>query len=160
MAVVACQALIALVFLVAVAGKVTDYRAFVDSVRDLGFRPAAPIAPVVLAGEIAVTGLAVVLPRAGFALAAVMLVAFAAAIARALRRGAVRPCRCFGRSATPLARAHVWRNVLLAAVASAGAVAPAGTPGLGFTLEAAVAGLVAGALVVRLDDLRHLFRAA
>jgi hypothetical protein len=123
----------------------------------MGFRPAAGIAPVVLLGEAAATVLVVTAPRAGFALAAALLLAFAAAIARALRRGDTRPCRCFGRSTTPLARHHIWRNLLLTAVALAGALAPAGAPGVALTVEAAAAGLVVGALTVMLDDLRFLF---
>lgn len=156
MIVVGCQFLIGLVFVAAVLGKVTDYPAFAGSVRDLGFRPAAPIAALVVAGEIAVVGLVVVLPPAGFALAALLLLAFAVAVAASLRRGNTRPCRCFGRSTTPLGRHHVWRNVLLIAIATLGALAAPAPSDPAAAVVAAVAGLVGGGLVVMLDDLRFL----
>lgn len=158
--VVACQFLIGLVFVAAVLGKATDYPAFVTSVGDLGFRPAAPIAALVLAGEIGVAGLVAVLPAAGFPLAILLLLAFAVAIARALRRGQAKPCRCFGRSSAPLGRHHVWRNAFLIAVAALGALGTLATPGPvspAAGVLAAVAGLVAGGLIVMLDDLRFLF---
>jgi hypothetical protein len=158
MVVLGCQFLLGLVFAAAVAGKVTGYRAFVGSVEDMGFRPAAPIAALVLLGEIAVVALVVTVPPAGFALAALILVTFAAAIVLSLRRGNTKPCRCFGRSTTPLGRHHVWRNVLLIAVAMLGALAEPGTAGPAVAVLAAVAGVIAGTLVVMLDDLRFLFR--
>jgi len=156
MIVVACQFLIGLVFVAAVLGKVTDYPAFVGSVRDLGFRPAAPTAALVVVGEIAIVGLVVALPRAGFALAALMLLAFAVAIAVALRRGNTEPCRCFGPSTTPLGWHHVGRNVLLIAVATLGVLATPAAANPAAAAVAAAAGLVVGGLVVRLDDLRFL----
>jgi len=157
MIVIGCQFLIGLVFAAAVLGKVSDYPAFAGSVRDLGFRPAAPAAALVLAGEVAIVGLVLALPRAGFALAGLMLLTFAVAIAVSLRRGNTTPCRCFGRSTTPLGRQHVWRNVLLTAIATIGALAPPAAANPAATAVAAVAGLVAGVLVVMLDDLRFLF---
>jgi len=157
MIVIGCQFLIGLVFVAAVIGKVTGYPAFVNSVADMGFRPAAPIAAIVLLGEISIVGLVVGLPSAGFALAALMLLAFAAAIALSLRRGNAKPCRCFGRSTTSLGWHHVWRNVFLIAIAVLGVLAGPGTVSLAVAAVAAVAGLVAGALVVMLDDLRFLF---
>ncbi len=157
MFVVGCQFLIGLVFVAAVFGKITGYQTFVDSIRDMGFKPAAPIAAIVLAGEIAVVGLVVGLPSAGFALAALMLLAFAVAISFSLRRGNTKPCRCFGRSTTPLGRHHVWRNVFLIAIAMLGALATPGTASPAVAVVAAVAGLVVGGLVVMLDDLRFLF---
>ena len=157
MFVVGCQFLIGLVFVAAVIGKVTGYRIFVDSIRDMGFRPAAPIAAVVLLGEIAVVALVVFVPPDGFDLAALMLLAFAVAIALSLRRGNTKPCRCFGRSTTPLGRHHVWRNVFLIAIAVLGALAAPGTVSPAVAVVAAVAGLIVGGLVVMLDDLRVLF---
>lgn len=157
MFVIGCQFLIGLVFVAAVLGKVTGYPAFVNSVADMGLRPAAPIAAIVLLGEVAIVALVVGVPSAGFALAAVMLLAFAVAVALSLRRGNAKPCRCFGRSTTPLGWHHVWRNAFLIAIAVLGALATPATTGLAVAAVAAVAGLVAGALVVMLDDLRFLF---
>ena len=50
MVIVGCQFLIGVVFVAAVLGKVTGYPAFVDSVADMGFKPAAPIAAIGAAG--------------------------------------------------------------------------------------------------------------
>jgi uncharacterized membrane protein YphA (DoxX/SURF4 family) len=165
MFVVAAQFLIGLVFVAAVLGKATDYPAFVASVGDLRLRPAAPLAALVLAGEIGVVALLAIRPAAGFGLAALLLAAFAVAITGALRRGDTKPCRCFGRSTTPLGRHHVWRNAFLIAVAALGALATAvpadlataGPAGPAVAVLAAVAGLIAGGLIVMLDDLRFLF---
>ncbi len=157
MFVVACQFLIGLVFVAAVLGKVTGYQDFVDSVRDMGLQPVAPIAALVLLGEIAVVGLIVVLPSAGFTLAALMLLGFAVAVLLSLRRGNTKPCRCFGRSTTPLGRHHVWRNAFLTAIAMLGALAGPAAVSPAVAVVAAVAGLVVGGLVVMLDDLRFLF---
>jgi uncharacterized membrane protein YphA (DoxX/SURF4 family) len=156
MVIVGCQFLIGVVFVAAVLGKVTGYPAFVDSVADMGFKPAAPIAALVLLGEVAVVALLVGVPVAGFALAALLLLAFAVGIVLSLRRGNSRPCRCFGRSTTALGRQHVWRNVFLIAVALLGALTGPAPAGPAVAVLAAVTGLVVGGLIVLLDDLRFL----
>ncbi|BCJ34631.1 hypothetical protein Athai_21340 [Actinocatenispora thailandica] len=106
---------------------------------------------------------------AGFALVLLSSIGFGLAIVAALRRGEAAPCRCFGASSAPLSRVHVARNVLLALAALAGAwLAPGGVaaipvaPGLGVAgvLVALVAGAVAAALMVRLDEVVDLFGAA
>lgn len=157
MIVLACQFLIGLVFVAAVAGKVTGYRAFVESVRDLGLEPATRVAAAVLAAETAVAGLVAVAPRAGFVVAAILLLAFAGAVVRSLRHGGGRPCRCFGRSTMPLDWHHVWRNAFLIAVAVVGGLTTPSAVSPATAAEAAVIGLMAGGLVVSLDDLRFLF---
>ncbi|MGP3685992.1 MauE/DoxX family redox-associated membrane protein [Streptomyces sp. IBSNAI002] len=166
------RCLIGAVFLVSVLGKTAGrgaYAAFVVSVRELlplsrtVIRPAAAL---VVLGEAAIVPL-LALPhplahRTGFALAAVLLTAFTAAIARSLRRGSRTPCRCFGASTTPLGPRHLVRNLLLAVGATAGATAgaAAGPPHPGGVLAAVFAGLLLGALVTLLDDLLYLLRPA
>lgn len=97
----------------------------------------------------------------GFALAVLLLLAFTGAIVLTLRQGIRKACKCFGASSTPLGRAHVVRNVLLLALAVAGLAA---ATSVNTTVEpagaamAVVAGLVAGLLITRFDDLIDLFR--
>ena len=105
---------------------------------------------------------ATLVPVAVVALAAsaVLLLAFTIAIVATLRRGGQQACRCFGAKATPLRPAHVVRNALLLAVAVVGLVTVTGTdPSVepGGAALAGVAGLVAGLLVTRFDDLTDLF---
>ncbi|MEU1394064.1 MULTISPECIES: MauE/DoxX family redox-associated membrane protein [unclassified Nonomuraea] len=152
-----CRAVLCLVFLAALAGKATGWRAFVSSVPGLAPRlPAVPVAVAVLAGESAAVVLLVLGERAGFMLAAVLLAAFAAAILLALRRGAAATCRCFGVTAAPLSRVQIVRNLLLIAVAVTGWVMPGGRVELAGVALALVAAAVLAAVLVLFDDLADL----
>lgn len=174
----ACSISLCLVFGVSASGKVgrSAFRDFVTSAGPLKvlprpFRSAAALAVLVVELALTVTlfaGMAVtarpaLAPVAAvvFAAAAALLLAFTVAIAMMLRRGEREGCRCFGAKATPLGPAHLIRNALLLAVALAGLLAvgdleasiePAGA------VLACAAGLVAGLLVTRFDDLTDLFR--
>jgi Methylamine utilisation protein MauE len=166
------RCLIGAVFLISSVSKVAGrsaFGAFVGSVR--GMRLVSPatarrVAWCVLAGECAVCVLlAVPAPaatRAGFALAAGMLMTFAVAIDRAVRRGVRPSCRCFGPTAVPLGRWQVLRNSVLAGVAVVGAIVgqQVGPVQPGGVLVATCAGLLLGGLVAVLDDLVDLFRPA
>ncbi|TDC39792.1 methylamine utilization protein MauE [Micromonospora sp. 15K316] len=159
---IGCRVLLGLVLLAAAVGKVSGraaYREFTRSVRDLGFRPAGPLAAAVVATEFTAVALLAALPLAGFLASAALLTAFTVAIVRNLGRSDAT-CRCFGRTATPLGRHHVWRNLFLIGCAAVGALAPAGPvrPD-GAALAVAVA-LVAAALVVMSDEVRYLFGAS
>ncbi|MFE3202455.1 MauE/DoxX family redox-associated membrane protein [Embleya sp. NPDC059237] len=168
--VVGARALLGVVFLVSLAGKISGraaFVAFVASVRSLGVlsaRLADPVARTVVAGEAAVCVLLVLPSRnastGGFLVAGALLAAFTAGIAAALRRGNTAPCRCFGAGTSPLGTAHIVRNVVLCAVAGAAVPAvpavPAGRPG--GVAVAVFAGLCAGVVVTRLDHLLDLFR--
>ena len=164
------RCLVGVVFAVAAAGKLRGRRAFgefLESLQPLAvvparWRRAAAIATV--GAEVVVVAL-LALPGAGaaggFALAAVLLAAFAVAIRAAVRRGVRAPCRCFGASSTPLDRPHVARNACLGVAAAAGAVlahatAPA-APHPGGVVLALASGGVLALLVTRLDDLVELF---
>ncbi|MFJ6572716.1 MauE/DoxX family redox-associated membrane protein [Streptomyces sp. NPDC091292] len=167
---VGARALLGLVFLVSVAGKVVGrsaYTAFVGSVRSLGVVPPVlvrPVARTVIAGEATVCVLMAVPVRgaatAGFLIAAALLAAFTAGVASAVRRDATAPCHCFGPSTTPLGTPHVVRNAVLCAAAVAGALAVqvSTTARPGGALVAGAAGLLAGAAVTQLDHLLALFR--
>jgi len=166
----ACRTAIGVVFVVSVWTKLKGAAAFgefVGSLRQMDVLPAAlvrPSARAVVAAELAIPVLLVVPFTAGtvggFALAAGLLAAFGVAILISLSRGQRAPCRCFGRSTTPLGPRHVVRNGLLIilcvlglAASLAGGSAPPAALGV-----AAVAGLVLGVLFTVLDDLVELFR--
>jgi uncharacterized membrane protein YphA (DoxX/SURF4 family) len=165
-----CRALLGVVFLVAVFSKLSGRRAFaefkqsVDSMRLLPSSLSTVAAVLTVIGEaLATVLLAVPHPTAGlagFSLAAVILAVFAVAITFSVRRGNNQPCRCFGRSSTPLGRLHVWRNVFLVFVALLGSIAttlPSGPAEVAPAITAAFAGLIGAAIVISLDDLVYLF---
>ncbi|GAA3134817.1 MauE/DoxX family redox-associated membrane protein [Streptomyces echinatus] len=167
------RGLLTAVFLIAVAGKVGRagaFSAFADSLRPLAAVSGSVVraaALAVVAAECAVC-LALILPfapatLAGLPAATGLLTVFTVGIARSVGRGTTVRCRCFGRSAAPLGRAHVVRNGLLAAVAGAGVVAtvvsgPAGGTDPGMVAVAWCAGAVAGGLITVAEDLVSLFR--
>ncbi|MEW2404221.1 MauE/DoxX family redox-associated membrane protein [Streptomyces sp. NPDC046862] len=164
------RGLLGLVFLVSVVGKVAGrsaFTAFVGSVRALGVVPPVlvrPVARTVIAWEVAVCVLVAVPGRsaatAGFLAAVALLAGFTTGIAAAVRRGATAPCRCFGASTTPLGTPHIVRNVVLCAVAMAGALsAPVAADARpGGAVVAGATGLFAGAVITQLDHLLTLFR--
>ncbi|WP_433219872.1 MauE/DoxX family redox-associated membrane protein [Dactylosporangium sp. CS-047395] len=167
---VAARLLVATVFVVALAGKVSGakaYAAFVDSLLRMDVVPvrlARPAAAASVAAEVAVVVLLAVPLRwaavAGFVIAAGLLAVFAAAIAISLRAGNRAPCRCFGASTTPLGKGHIVRNGGLILVSLAGLVAAAGTGAVAVpgAVVAGGAGLVAGIIVTAYDDIAALFR--
>ncbi|MFC4118145.1 MauE/DoxX family redox-associated membrane protein [Nonomuraea zeae] len=163
------RCLIGLVFVVSAAGKLirrASLREFVASVAAMrllrpGHVPGA--AAVVVAGEVAVCVLMALpgpMPQAGFALAGALLVAFSVAILMAVRRQVTAACRCFGTSTVPLGRRHIARNACLAVASGLGCVAvasPEAATDVNALILAAFAGVVAGTLVVFLDELSELF---
>ncbi|MER6809268.1 MauE/DoxX family redox-associated membrane protein [Spirillospora sp. NPDC000708] len=170
--VTAVRVLLALVFVASAAGKLRGrgaYARFTAATARLVPRPVAAtgtrwIAAAVVGAEAAVVVL-LVLPAtaaAGFALAAVLLAAFTAAIVRALARGDRAPCACFGDADTPLGPRQVVRNLSLAtaALAGLGATLSGGShlPGATGALFAVAAGCFAALLVLAADDIIELFR--
>ncbi|WP_328993182.1 hypothetical protein OG394_02650 [Kribbella sp. NBC_01245] len=172
--VIGCGVALALVFGTSWQAKVgaRRYRDFATSAGPLDVLPrplrsAAAWLVVVVEGVLAVALLVVVVTTFGgvvvFAGTALLLLAFTLAIGVSLRRGDRRPCQCFGAGVTPLGRGQVIRNLVLLVFAFAGLVgsadqaggardvAPAGA------LIASVAGLVAGLLITRFEDLVDLF---
>ncbi|MEV4220969.1 MauE/DoxX family redox-associated membrane protein [Nonomuraea sp. NPDC049725] len=119
-ALLSCQVLIGAVFAVAALTKLRDPAAFAASVAALRLVPkgvASLVAGAVAVAEASVAAL-MFLPRAGFALAAALLLGFCAVIVKS-RRSRVE-CRCFGAASGPLGPAHLVRNGLLLAVAALG----------------------------------------
>ncbi|GAA0952983.1 MauE/DoxX family redox-associated membrane protein [Nonomuraea longicatena] len=163
---IACQALLAVVFVIAVVGKLRGPDEFVASIVALRLLPRAAsrvAAYAVLGGEVVVV-VALAVPytvAVGLAGAAALLLALTTGIVVALRRGQSAPCRCFGASAAPLGRTHVVRNLVLAGLAgaglAAGAMAGEGAMHLAGVVLALVAAGVGALIVVRLDDLVGLF---
>ncbi|MEV3921291.1 MauE/DoxX family redox-associated membrane protein [Actinomadura coerulea] len=159
---IGCACLVGLVFAVSAVSKLRDFEGFAGSVPALV--PAWPGRARLLA--IATTALEALVPPlliapvtapAGFGVAAVLLTAFTAAIAAAVRRGRRTACRCFGPSSVPLGPRHLVRNGVLLTCAVLGALSPGGLPPAGGVAVAAAAGLAGAVLIVSLDDIVELF---
>jgi len=150
--------------LVAKAHRPRALADFTDAVRRLAPRvPARPAAAAVVLGELAVVlSLLAGAVAPGLALALVLVAAFTATIAAALRARRRVACQCFGQSQGPVSAVHLVRNAVILAVTAAGL----GTLGLttrgGPVLSAAAIGVlgvaaVAAACVVVLDRFSDLF---
>jgi hypothetical protein len=137
-----------------------DFREWLTALPVLPQRGRNAIAAAVVMAEL----LAVVLislpwtVMAGLLLAAVLLMGFAAVSHGIARSRTGVSCRCFGPSSEPIGLRHVLRDVLLAAVAAAGAVAagPGQAKPEGIALAVGIAA-VALIVVLFLDDLSSLF---
>ena len=161
------RALLAVVFATAAIGKASKLEklgVFADSLRNIGPQLFATRlrrlvgATIVVAAEATVCILLVLPSLAGLVLALALLVAFGAAIASVLRRGATAPCHCFGAEGSPLSSSHLLRNGLLAVVAAAGIAVRLSTgpvsalPDYDGALAVAL-GLLLGIGITRWDDL-------
>jgi hypothetical protein len=170
--VLGCRCVVGLVFVTSVVGKLrgrTAFAGFVAAAGRLGPGwvvsrvPAGVVAGGVVAAEAAVLVL-LLHPStawAGFVLAGLLALAFAAAVLAALRRGDRAPCHCFGGSAGSVGGVHLVRNVVLVAAAGLGlavGAAPTGPLAPAGVIAAVVAGAVVAAVVVTADDVAELFR--
>ena len=101
---------------------------------------------------------------AAMVLATVLLLAFTAVLAAALRRGTETGCHCFGASTEPVSVRHIVRNLVLLALALTGPLlvgsGPSGGHGwrLSTALLCALVAVVTAGLIVLLDDLAALLR--
>jgi Methylamine utilisation protein MauE len=163
------RALLAVVFATAAFGKASNLGklgVFADSLKNIGPQLFATRlrrlagATIVAAAE-ATACILLVLPvasLAGLAVALVLLLAFGAAIANVVRRGATAPCHCFGAEGSPLSSSHLLRNGVLAAIAVAGIAvrlssgAVSALPDYDGALAVAL-GLLLGIGITRWDDL-------
>jgi hypothetical protein len=164
------RVLIVTVFLVSASTKLRSaaaFGAFRRSTRRMAILPerlVRPVAVLVVAGEAAIVLLVatptLVTGLLGLALAGALLAGLAVAIGITVHRGTSTTCQCFGHSAMPLGTVHIVRNVALVAVAAVAAVTGARGGGLeiGGALLAALAGVLLGALVTVLDDIRQVLR--
>lgn len=159
----ACRAVLAVVFAVAVVGKLSSRRAFADLVEQL--RPLLPgrsartAAVGLTAAECAAAVLLVLAPVAGQLLAVVTLLSLTAGVWIVLRQGLQVRCACFGRKSAVLNRGHLLRNGLLVAVAAAGLTGHlTGTSGssVGAAVGAIGLGGLLGLCLTRWDDLTYL----
>lgn len=158
---------LSVVFVSAVLGKLASRGSlseFVDSIpvgRSNDQRRIA-LAAIVLAAEALVPILLWVSKATvvvGFAIAAVLLAAFAIFVLNRVWTKSGGSCHCFGWSPSPFRARHVVRNALLLAVALAAMAgqSSAAKAGTGVTLLAAVIGVTAGMCAVLMDDLAFLF---
>ncbi|MFJ5725976.1 MauE/DoxX family redox-associated membrane protein [Streptomyces sp. NPDC093149] len=164
------RVLLGLVFLCSALSKshgAAAFRDFRDAVGRLApdlRRHSAPVAVTVVTAEAAVVVMLAVpaAVAAGFALAAVLLLAFTVGLVAALRRGVSTACHCFGAGDERLAPRHVVRNLALVTVAIAGTAAALNTPHIDsapsarLLLTTGVAAVLA-LITVTLDDLANLF---
>lgn len=169
-AVVACRLLVGTVFLAAAWGKSRDVEDFADTVRVLTrVRPAAVrgLAWAVLAAE-AGTAAAMAAPwrpvtAGGFAAALGLSAGFAVVLASALRRGVAEPCRCFGQRSgqRPVGATDLARDLVLAVAAGLGLAGDwrgtAHAGGIGALVVAGVSGVIAGIVLIVLDDIVGLY---
>lgn len=153
-----CRGAVFSVFAIALAGKLAAPAAARDAVAGFGVPWPRLGAALLLAGEACALVLLLVAPVAGYALVLALLVAFVAAMVRALRAGSRVSCKCFGASERPIGAAHLVRNALLIALATTGLVAAAlaGTAPTATWALAAVLGAALGAVITRWDDLAYL----
>ncbi|WP_020525511.1 MauE/DoxX family redox-associated membrane protein [Catelliglobosispora koreensis] len=163
---VICRCLLATVFVVSAASKVSGSGEFVTALRAMtgvsGRLSVAMAAAVVLAEAAAVVLLLVPATAiAGLLLTAGLLVAFSLAILRALGKGNTASCQCFGASTSPLSRRHLWRNGVLLAVAVVAQASGPSQPGAQQFAIALITAALPALLVIRLDELADLlFRSA
>lgn len=174
---VAVLSLVACVFATSAIVKLRGpgaYRAFRAGIRGTGLLPerllraavamlagaevatAAGLACAAAAFAVAGPGM-LLLAEAALAAAAALTAVLALGVAVVLRRGIRAPCACFGiRSDQPIGPVHLVRNLALLAVEGGGLAAcalSAGRPAPVGLIVAAVAGLAAAMLLIRLDDL-------
>ncbi len=165
---ICCRLFVGAVFAVSALSKVRGrgaYAAFLDAAGALAPwvpPPARTVTgPVVVAGELAVAVLLVppATVVAGFAVAAVLLAAFTAAIASALLSRRRVPCACFGGgSPSPVGPAHLVRNGVLLTGSVLGLDAPGAVPEPAGAVAAAFLGLVVAGLVLLTDGIAGLLR--
>lgn len=114
-----CRCLLAVVFLVAAAGKLLDLTGSRRALEDFGVpRRFAPVGVLLLpAAELSVAVALVIRPSArwGAIGAILLLLAFGAAVARAIAQGRAPDCHCFGQiHSEPAGAPTLIRNLLLA----------------------------------------------
>lgn len=120
--VLALRMVLAVVFILAAVGKLLDLPGSRQAMRDFGVpASAAPAVGVLLPLAELCVGLALVVTpsaRWGAVAATLLLLAFLAGIANALRRGDAPDCHCFGQiHSAPAGRGTLARNAALALLA-------------------------------------------
>lgn len=153
------------VFVASLVSKLLSRTAFVAFARGacqvvgVDQRFAGGIAAIVVVSEATVlAGLAMVGDGGiGFAIAVAGLVMFTAALTAAVVQDRRISCRCFGPDDAVVGGRHLVRNGVLIAVGCVGLVAGTGEPRQGGAAAVALAaGLIAGFVLTRWDDLVYL----
>lgn len=151
-------ACLALVFVGAAGGKLVAGAAGIDALRRLGVPAPRAVNRALPVVELGLATALLAAPRVGALGSLAALVAFSAFLLRAIRRGVVAPCLCFGRrrAAEAVSVVEVARNGLLAVLA-VGALIWASTPMVPSVPEVVLvgSGVAAGVLVLALLDLRR-----
>lgn len=110
--------LLAAVFAVAAATKISNRQTTVREFTQLGLPAPAMLARIVPAAELIVTAALVLRPRLGAMLATIMLLGFTAVIIATIRSGRTVSCGCLGAlSRKPVTVATAARNAVLLAMA-------------------------------------------
>jgi uncharacterized membrane protein YphA (DoxX/SURF4 family) len=148
----ACAVLLAAVFMRGGAAKLARPAQAATSFVALGVPAAATAARAVPVVELLVAVALLATPRAGAIAALALLLAFTAALARAVQAGSQAPCNCLGAAHTdPVSAVDIVRNVLLLTLALAGVTAPAPVvPGPPAVVVAVVAAACAVGLLSKL----------
>lgn len=149
---------LALVFLVAAVGKLTDRAGTRQAVEAFGVPDtlAGPVAALLPLAELATGVLLLIGPtaRIGAAMATALLVAFCAGITRSIIRGESPDCHCFGQlHSEPAGPKTLARNAVLGALAILVLVGGSGTSAtawIGRLTGAGLVGLILGVVVVAL----------
>ncbi|MEV7008677.1 MauE/DoxX family redox-associated membrane protein [Streptosporangium sp. NPDC051022] len=90
----------------------------------------------------------------GFLLASVLLVVFIGVAVRAVRKGVIAECRCFGRKGSIMSTAMIIRNAIMIALAATGSLlsADGASRSMAYTICAAALGTLTAVLYVRYYD--------
>jgi len=115
--------MLAAVLAAAGTAKLRAPRTTTASFEALGLPAAGFLARLVPHLEVAAGAALVIVPRVGAVVAAILLVAFTAVVAVAVRRGVDAGCACFGApTSRPVSATELARNAGLLALAAAAAV--------------------------------------
>ncbi|MER5623205.1 MauE/DoxX family redox-associated membrane protein [Streptosporangium sp. NPDC002544] len=128
-----CRVLTGLAFTVSLIGKAADVTSFRAAIRSLvPLREGAvwPVLSLVFLAELGVVLMLIAgdLLVLGFALAALLLAAFTAALVVSLAQGRKVSCNCFGKSKEQVTGFDVARNAILIIAAALPALFLAGSP--------------------------------
>lgn len=165
-----CRIAIGLVFLLSFVGKMTNVQQFTQTIANFSVLPqrfsrAAALLFLMSEGVVIVL-LAIgrkLLPF-GFALAAIMLLVFCAALISVLTRNINTSCNCFGASEAPVSKIDVWRNIGFILVALVGLLTTLPSAAIAATLnitEFVLIGMVAATFIaiwINLSEIVQLFQ--
>lgn len=146
----ACALLLAAVLVRAGAAKLARPAATAASFAALGLPAGPALARAVPFAELLTAAGLLAAPRIGAVVALVLLAAFSALLAGAVRAGTTAPCNCFGSArADPVSRVDLVRNGLLAVLAVASLAATRPVVPRPLAVVVAAGGFALGAVALR-----------